>query len=95
MFSIAFADEYLPLMSKATGREIGKTYPSDGTPLTRARADSDKNTCLLDPHEVPNAVAARLSTLAQTDREAAEIEAAKAITACMAKKGWRIVIMAQ
>jgi hypothetical protein len=92
MFSMALADDYLPWMSTATGREIGRAYRLDGTPPTKARGESDKKACLLDPREVPNAVADGLSALARTDRAAAEIEIAKVVIPCMAKKGWRIVV---
>jgi hypothetical protein len=90
--SVALADDYLPLTSNVTGREIGMAYRTDGMPPTKARAESDTKSCMHDPREVPNPVADRISALARTDREAAEIELAKAITPCMAKKGWRTVI---
>lgn len=92
MTSVAFADDYLPLTSNVTGREIGMAYRTDGMPPTKARAESDTKACMHDPREVPNPVADRISALARTDREAAEIELAKAVTPCMAKKGWRTVI---
>ena len=85
-----FGEDYLPLLSTTTGREIGRSYRTDGTPPTKARGDADKRACLLDPHEVPSSVVERIKSL--TDREAMEIEVAKAISRCMAKKGWRTVI---
>ena len=89
---VATGADYLPLMSTLTGREIARAFRTDETPPTKARADADKRACLLDRVEVPNATASRLSALAKTDREAAEIEITRAIVQCMAKKGWRIVM---
>jgi hypothetical protein len=89
----AVAQEYVPLMSAATGREIARAYRTDGTAPTEARAAGDKKACLLDPKEISNAVADRLSALVRTDREAAEVEVAKAVIPCMARKGWRTVII--
>ena len=93
MLTAAIADDYLPLISTVTGREIGRVYRTDGAPPTKTRAETDKRACLLDPQEVPNTVSDRLSALARNNREAAEIEIAKAVIPCMAKKGWRTVLI--
>jgi len=86
---LAYAEDYLPLLSSGTGREIARSYRSDGKQPARELGDADKRACLLDPNEVPNSVGDRISALMKTDREAAEIEAIKAIVPCMKKKGWR------
>lgn len=92
IFTMALAEDYLPLTSTLTGREIAQAYRTDGTPPTKARGDNDKKACFLDPREVPKVVLDRLSALARTDREAADIELLKVIIPCMAKKGWRTVV---
>jgi hypothetical protein len=92
VIGVALADDYVPLTSNVSGREFGRAYRTDGMPPTKARAESDTKACLHDPREVPDPVADRISALGRTDREAAEIEIAKAVTPCMAKKGWRTLI---
>jgi hypothetical protein len=84
------ADDYLPLLSNATGKEIAKAFRPDGQPPAKDKAASDKRACLLDSREIPANVVDRLTTLSRTNREAAEIEVTKAVIPCMRKKGWRI-----
>jgi hypothetical protein len=83
MLTAAIADDYLPVISTVTGREIGRVYRTDGASPTKTRAETDKRACLLDPQEVPNTVSDRLSALARNNREAAEIEIAKVVIPCM------------
>lgn len=87
------ADEYLPMISAATGREFGRYYRADGSAPTRVQGEADKLSCIMDEGEVSKSVADRISVLAKTSREAAEVELAKAIRSCMSAKGWQIVIV--
>jgi hypothetical protein len=91
----ACAEDYLPLLSSVTGREIARSYRSDGKPPAKELGDADKRACFLDENEVPNRVGDKISALMKTDREAAGIEAIKAIIPCMKKKGWRTELVAK
>lgn len=88
----ANAGEYLPYLSTATGKEIGRTVRTDGSYPSKERAIADKRSCLTDPAELPDAKAAELGALAKKDRVAAEIAIARAIEPCMAKRGWKIIL---
>jgi hypothetical protein len=82
----------VPLVSTASGRELGMAYRTDDTQPTQESAIRDKRACLMDAKEVSEKEVARLSTLAKADRDAAEREVARAVIPCMAKKGWRTVL---
>jgi hypothetical protein len=51
-----------------------------------------KSACTSDVREVPNSRVKKIMSVAKRNRDAAEVAAIKAITACMAKKGWRVVL---
>ena len=86
----AIAEDYLPLLSNATGKQIGKAFRTDGQRPTKDTAASDKRACLLDSREIPTSVVDKITALSKANREAAEIEATKAVIPCMRKRGWRI-----
>lgn len=90
---MACAEDYLPVLSSATGKEIARSYRSDGKPPTKELGDADRRACFLDENEVPNKVGDKISALMKTDRQAAELEAIKATTSCMKKKGWRTEVV--
>ena len=92
MVGSAQSKEYLPLISNVSGHEIGRMYRTDGASPSKTQADIDKKSCLLDPNEISDAVANRINALLRTDRGAAARELARAVTPCMANKGWRLVI---
>lgn len=83
------ADNYVPMISSATGKEIARMFRTNGGPVSKEQAAKDKRDCLLDPREISDSEAKRLSALGRTNREAAEIESAKVVAPCVAKKGWR------
>jgi len=91
--SPARADGYLVMQSPLTGQEIGRAYRTDGMNRTEADISNDQNACIKDLREHSKADAGRIAELSRTDREAAWIELAIAVGPCMAKKGWRIVIL--
>ena len=87
------ADDYLVMQSPLTGQEIGRAYRTDGLKPMEADGANDQNACIKDPRELSKADAGRIADLARTDREAAWIELTTVVSPCMAKKGWRIVIL--
>jgi len=87
------ADDYLVMQSPLSGQEIGRAYRTDGVKPKEADSANDQNACIKDPRELSKADAGRIAELARTDREAAWIELTTVVSPCMAKKGWRIVIL--
>lgn len=92
-FSPARADGYLVMQSPLTGQEIGRAYRTDGMNRTEADISNDQNACIKDLRELSKADAGRIAELSRTDREAAWMELMIVVSPCMAKKGWRIVIL--
>jgi hypothetical protein len=89
---MAVAEDYVPMTSTASGRELARVYGPVSDSSSKEQIIRDKSACTSDVREVPNARVRKIMSLAKRDRDAAEVAAIKAITACMAKKGWRVVL---
>ena len=86
------AEDYVPMTSTTSGRELARVYGSVSDSVSKEQIIRDKSGCTSDVREIPNSLVKKIMSLAKKNRGAAEVEAIKAITACMAKKGWRVVL---
>lgn len=86
----AHAQDYIPQLSTTTGQEIGRAFRTDGKAPTRDEARSDRHDCVLN--QISERDARRLALLARKDKAAGEAALLRAITPCMAKKGWRMEV---
>jgi hypothetical protein len=86
----AYAQAYIPQLSTATGEEIGRAFRTDGKAPTKDAARNDRHDCVLN--QMSEREAKRLALLARKDKAAGEVAFLRAVTPCMAKKGWRIEV---
>ena len=86
----AIAQDYIPQLSTATGQEIGRAFRTDGKVPTKDGARNDRYDCVLN--QLSEQEAKRLALLARKDKAAGEAAMIRAVTPCMAKKGWRIKV---
>jgi thymidylate synthase len=86
----ASAQDYIPQLSTTTGQEIGRAFRTDGKVPTKDGAKNDRLDCVLN--QISEQQAKRLALLARKDKAAGETALLRAVTPCMAKKGWRIEV---
>jgi hypothetical protein len=86
----AYARDYIPQLSPVTGQEIGRAFRTDGKAPTKDGNRNDKHDCILN--QISDREARRLALLARKDKAAGEAALLRAVTPCMAKKGWRIEV---
>lgn len=86
----ASAQDYIPQLSTTTGGEIGRAFRTDGKVPTKEGAKNDRHDCVLN--QMSGQQAKRLALLARKDKAAGETALLRAVTPCMAKKGWRIEV---
>jgi thymidylate synthase len=87
----ASAQDYIPQLSTTTGQEIGRAFRTDGKVPTKDGAKNDRLDCVLN--QISEQQAKRLALLARKDKAAGETALLRAVTPCMAKKGWRIEVL--
>jgi hypothetical protein len=80
----AYAQDYIPMLSTATGQEIGRAFRTDGRVPTKDGARNDRHDCVLN--QLPDREAKRLALLARKDKAAGEVTLLRALTPCMAKR---------
>jgi hypothetical protein len=89
----ANAQDYIPQLSTTTGQEIGRAFRTDGSAPTKDAARDDRRDCVLN--HIPEQEAKRLALLARKDKAAGEVALLRALTPCMARRGWRIEVTAR
>jgi len=67
-----------------------RAFRTDGKVPTKDGARSDRHDCVLK--RMPEQQAKRLALLARKDKAAGEVALLRAVTPCMARKGWRIEV---
>ena len=86
----ASAQDYIPQLSTSTAQKNGRAFRTDGKVPTKDGAKNDRLDCV--PNQISEQQAKRLALLARKAKAAGETALLRAVTTCMARKGWRIEV---